>query len=181
MSLSAESPGVFLGLASWHLYPDLTVFGSETKHVSQKDSLIPAAAVVTIGMQASPSREGHGLIWTVPLARLRYYGKPIIATGTLGVGSLRVPFAKCVQVAIGSLISDWGPEANNLDQLMHYFTVLNQCCRAEFKLLTSAKVTIPPFIGWVNLLAEQAESYLRGRDAERQDIKRHIDLGRREG
>ena len=58
---SIESPEEFLGLSSWHLYPNLTVLGQETKHINQNDALIPAGGIVTIGMEVCGNQKERGV------------------------------------------------------------------------------------------------------------------------
>lgn len=65
--------GILLGLASWHLYPDLVVLGPSTKDIYQKDPLVKTGGIVTISISDHGSN-ADGVYWSLPLASLRYYG-----------------------------------------------------------------------------------------------------------
>ncbi|KAF2456673.1 hypothetical protein BDY21DRAFT_386143 [Lineolata rhizophorae] len=78
---SVRNGSLLLGLASWHLFPDMNVMGS--KHIAQKDSLVPAEAILTVGLQNSPSHEDVGVYWSLPLAHYRSYGHPPISSRSL--------------------------------------------------------------------------------------------------
>ncbi|KAJ4295112.1 hypothetical protein N0V90_007121 [Kalmusia sp. IMI 367209] len=182
MALSIESPEIFLGLSSWHLYPDITVLGKEVKQVTQRDALIPLGSVITIGMQSSENQKGMpgaGILWTVPLARLKYYGRPAISTSVVGTGSSRAPFEKCIQIALGSLISDWGPDAWNPSKVFKFFVALDKRCLMESEITGNAAFRPPCYPGWTGLFAEQARKFSNAREKEQQEVLFYINLGRR--
>jgi hypothetical protein len=177
MALSIETPDVLLGLSSWHLYPDMAVLPGETKHVSQNDSLVPTGAVVTDGLSSENSGRGNGLTWTIPLATLKYYGRPKPVTSCTSVNSLLVPFEKCVQVAIGCLVHTW-ESAGVPEDVLQFLIALSDRCELERKFKHPSSLNENPIPGWINLLAEQGRRYLIAKEQERRDILRFINLGR---
>jgi hypothetical protein len=171
MALSVE---VLLGLSSWHLYPDMAVLAEETKHVGQKGSLIPTGAVVTVGLSGEKSRKATDLSWTIPLATLKYYGKPRPITSCSSLKSLLSPFERCVQVALGCIIHDW--ESNiELEDVLRLFIAISDRCVVE--LSNHKKVRNNPVPGWVDLFATQARRYFIAKEQGRRDFLRYVNLG----
>jgi hypothetical protein len=60
------------------LYPKLTVLGCGlgTTDVDQKDRIFPDTAVITLGMRVVNESQ-KSVSWSLPLAYLRFYGKPV--------------------------------------------------------------------------------------------------------
>jgi hypothetical protein len=184
MALSADNPDIFLGLSAWHLYPDMTVLGSEPKHVSQKDKLVPEGAMVTIGMERSQNTKhsgGSGIAWTIPLSRLKYYGRPKVSTSLLGTGSSRAPFDRIIQIALGSLISDWGSNALDLSNVLNFFVALAQRCHHESCMTghLGFNNNSATYTGWSKLFADQAEKYHLMSAVGKQEFSRYVNLGKR--
>ncbi|KAK4043121.1 hypothetical protein C8A01DRAFT_13315 [Parachaetomium inaequale] len=75
--LAAQSGGLLLGLMSWHLYPDLECLAATMPRVELGDHLFAEKGLLTIGLEPAPDREARSVYWSLPLARLRYYGLPV--------------------------------------------------------------------------------------------------------
>jgi hypothetical protein len=183
---SVENLQVLLGLASWHIYPDMVVLGyKEPKQIPFADKLIQPAAVITIGMKSS-SDSKTGLTWTLPLSHLRFYGKPIISSSFLGLSSLRVPFQKCILIAIGSLFSDWGVYCSNLEHSLKYLICLYERLAQEEKVHQNCDPQcqarhvsyIPSRTHWIKLLGTHCKSFLNANDFDKREMTRYINLGR---
>jgi hypothetical protein len=73
-----QDGAVLLGISAWHLYPKLTVLGCGlgTTDVDQKDRIFPDTAVITLGMRVVNESQ-KSVSWSLPLAYLRFYGKPV--------------------------------------------------------------------------------------------------------
>ena len=69
---SIQDGAVLAALASWHLYPDMVVLGTNTVDVRQHDELIHPGGVLTIGLQTDSEKSVKGLSWSLSLAHLRY-------------------------------------------------------------------------------------------------------------
>ncbi|KAK0719487.1 hypothetical protein B0H67DRAFT_153818 [Lasiosphaeris hirsuta] len=90
--MAVRSGEVLLTMSSWHLYPDLEVLGNKPTTVRQKDPLI--ARGVNRYQWTRKSQYGHpvrNLVGALPLSRLRYYGKAVLATGLVSSSDSRVP------------------------------------------------------------------------------------------
>ena len=47
-----QSGAALLGLSAWHIYPDMVVYGTVTKEISQRDKLVPTSDIITVGLQS---------------------------------------------------------------------------------------------------------------------------------
>ena len=177
ISGTAQSPRTgeaLLGLTAWHIYPDLCVEGRETSHVIQNDELVEKGGIATIGLSDSRDKDFDGIAWSMSLAHLRYYGKPIVSQTTLASSSSSVQFSRIVQVAIGSLISTWPNVDVDFEKILEFLVALG-----DF----SASITLLPDFrmnrSWPMVLSQEARSYFSARKVERDEITRYIKLGQR--
>lgn len=178
-ALSGDKPEVYIGLSSWHLYPNLFVLGKEPKEVLFEDTLIPDGATISLGMESLSQKLGHGITWTMPLSHVRYYGRPQIASNTIALHSLQVPFDRIIQVAFGSAIESWGADSIDLAQTCHFFTSLADAMDAESQQLRKANLdTHSRDLRRFSVLANCARNFLAAQTQERHDMKLYIDLGR---
>jgi hypothetical protein len=103
---STQNGSVLLGLSAWHLYPDMAVYENGYTEVKQEDPLISIGGLLTIGLENAPHTDG-GVRWSLPLAKLRYYGEPVIPSRKLDSRSDYVSFRQVMFNALGSLMSQW--------------------------------------------------------------------------
>lgn len=97
---------VLLGLSAWHLYPDLLTYSSEFQEVRQKDPLFGAGGLLTVGLEVAPGTEA-GVRWSLPLAKLRYYGEPVVVTKYIDPHDDRVSYEDLMLIILGSLLANW--------------------------------------------------------------------------
>lgn len=134
-----EEGAILLGLAAWHIYPDLYVLGSLSRTIPQNDHLVAEGGVVTLGLRNTSTTKDEGIYWSLPLVYLKYYGNPIISTSTTGAYASRISFDQLLQTAIGSLISSWGhlglDLSGPLQLIVNLFTHLSskrpECCAVD--------------------------------------------------
>lgn len=100
---SVREGSVLLGLASWHLYPDMIVLGTSSTEIKQHDSLVSPGGVTTIGLQGLHQESTKGVYWSLPLAYVRYCGDPIQVEGSISSDSSRVSLDQFLQVMLGAL------------------------------------------------------------------------------
>jgi hypothetical protein len=67
-----------LGISSWHLYPEMIVYGGPAVEIKQKDPLFDRAALLTLGLEQVRT-DVKSVYWSLPLACLQYYGHPVQA------------------------------------------------------------------------------------------------------
>ena len=177
-----QNPAVLLGLSSWHLYPDISFLGRELTHVQQNDDLVSPGGLVTIGFQNVDSEHEKGITWTMPLAHLRYYGKPVESQRSLGSSSTRTTFRRIVQAALGSAISKWGRYTFNFESVCEFFQALPGSCSSavsnDNKNLALLDLGVYG-LEWTKLLAQEATIYLEAPNEERKEMMRFVNLGQR--
>lgn len=102
---------ILLGISSWHIYPDMTVFGSGPgKHVMMRDSLVNSGGVISVGVKySSPLGPGsqHGVFWSLSLGHYKFYGKPTNKVSRLNEDRSRLTFSELQVATIGALLSHW--------------------------------------------------------------------------
>ncbi|KAI0448407.1 hypothetical protein F5B21DRAFT_121706 [Xylaria acuta] len=98
-----------VAITSWHLYPDVDVFGDKTKCVTQKDVLASAGGRLTVGLEDADPESTIGVHWSLSLANLRFYGDPVPTTSNMTDRS-RIYFQDLTLVCLGSLFATWESE-----------------------------------------------------------------------
>jgi len=106
MSQMVNSGFVFIAISAWHLYPDMSVVGVADL-VKQNDPYVNSLGIVTVGLDRTTSESSAGIFWSVPLAHLRYYGKPVRSTGIFGRDNSRLTMDEFSFVILGSVLSTW--------------------------------------------------------------------------
>lgn len=167
---SVQTGAPLLGLASWHLYPDLTVFGkdNEVKKTDQRDVLIHRGGTLTLGIEDT---RRDGVYWSLPLAHLRYYADPVQLEACLHSRVSRVSIDQLLHVALGSLIRRWCAQFNEMDQAAELLVKLS-----DF-LGYHSDTKVQP--AWLPLLASAAREFLSSKGARREELFRLIKCGRR--
>ena len=160
----AGNNGSLLGLCAWHLYPNICTVGQKETMVLQKDALVKDGALLTIGLDEDNQAKDPGLSWSMPLAHLRYYGKPLVSRTTLGTESARVPFRNILHVAIGGLSSTWEMTPFQPREVIEFLLNLGQSHQDR---------------DWRSLFAREAKEYLNSVEKEQVEMNRLIKLGRR--
>ena len=168
---SVQSGETLLGLSAWHIYPDICALGQKTTMVYQRDSLVKDGGLATIGLKSSHRRDSTGVSWSIPLAHLRYYGRPVMSHGKLGSSTSRISFVQMMHIAMGSIMSTWQTRDSTCEMLASYIIsfseALQPLLRGQLRLT------------WPALFASKAEKYLRSSGKERKETERFIALGRR--
>lgn len=166
-----QDPEVILGLLAWHIYPDMNVVTGVTKYVKQKDPLIQAGGIITIGLQGTPLLGSQGLSWSLPLSHLRYYGQAVISTGSVEEANSRISFQQLQFVTLGTLTRAWFRKDEDMEKLSEFFIELQKFFSRD------EPSGGPP--GWMMLISYAAKSYILTAGREREDANRLIAWGRR--
>lgn len=98
---------VLVAMTAWHLYPDMSLFGAQSKNLQQRDSLISPGGHLTVGLEDSNPSSTAGVYWSLSLANLRFYENPVLATSNANDAS-RVSFQDLVLISIRSLFFGMG-------------------------------------------------------------------------
>ena len=160
-----------LGLGAWHLYPDICAIGEKTTIIRQKDILVKEGGLVTVGLCKARKDDSTGILWSMPLAHLRYYGKPVMSFGSVGIKSSKVRFDRILQVALGSLMSIWRSSDSDLETVSRFLVIFGNTLEASLSATEQLR--------WPKLLSQQASSYLASDEHGRNDVSRFVSLGRR--
>ena len=168
---STQSGETLLGLSAWHIYPDICALGQKTTLVYQRDSLVQDGGLITIGLESSHYRDSTGVAWSIPLAHLRYYGRPVMSHGKLGSSTSRISFVQMMHIAMGSIMSTWQTRDSTCEMLASCIVSFSEALRPFIR--GHLRLT------WPALFASEAEKYLRSSGKEKKAIERFIALGRR--
>ncbi|CVL03295.1 uncharacterized protein FPRN_00027 [Fusarium proliferatum] len=169
---SVHDGSVLLGLASWHLYPDMIVLGKGPSpvRVEQKDDLINPAGLLTIGLNIANSTH-HGVYWSLPLSHLRYYGGPVMAERSLATQGNRITVQELFQVSVGSLTRSWNKDRKHLASII-----------AELWAYIEAKApryAAPGTMYWLGYIARAMEPLLHSGDLAQKQCLQLMRYGER--
>ncbi|KAH0593458.1 hypothetical protein MHUMG1_08595 [Metarhizium humberi] len=170
---SIRDGSVILALTSWHLYPDMFVLGAGPERVAQNDPLLPDGAMVTLGQSSYPPDVDGRVCWSLPLAYLKYYGDPVIATRKIGESTSRLSISEFGYVLFGSVLANWGIYGNNVAQAAEFVVALNDFLVRKSGYMNRGRGS------WVKMLAEAAEAFLASSGTEQQIIQALIMRGHR--
>src|SRR6266516_1844151 len=103
-------------------------------------------------IRTSWQKGAQGILWSLPLSYLRYYGRPVSSKRELGICTSRITFEQFLFLSLGSLTKGWpeGPEkvVQFLFALSHAWRTLQTAMPAWLRLfLKSAE--------WYKVLATQ--------------------------
>jgi len=168
---SVQTGAPLLGLASWHLYPDMIVYNQPKEvDVRQHDPLIHRGGIMTLGIQDT-RRVGDGIYWSLPLAHFRYYGEPVNSEGRLSTQTSRVSIDELVFVALGSLIRRWCADADDIELAAKLINQLDTFIKKPDGLREE--------YAWLSLLGSKARDLLNAEQTVKADILQFIKGGRR--
>jgi hypothetical protein len=184
MPQRVQDGAVLLGLLSWHLYPDMVVLGSTTKNIEQKDDLIGAGGILTIGLQHRDRENNSGVFWSLPLAYMRYYGTTPIASQTLALDTSRISVDQLYQVVLGSLSAHWKSNVHNVVDFilaLHHAVQNNVLAVGEEKIFNSEGHIYPCLEPrcWFMALVQAAKLFVCSRDSEKQVLLQLAAFGER--
>jgi hypothetical protein len=165
MPQSVHDADLLLGLSSWHLYPNMTVVHTKIIHVEQNDKLVAPGGIVTLGLRVPENDGMGGVLWSLPLSHLRYYGKPVRATGELSICTSRITFEQFLFISLGSLTRGW---PGRHDLVVRAILAVSQLWRAD--------ETTP---GWFQLYFETVQWYNSLDGKEREQAEQLFYFGRR--
>ncbi|KAK0616556.1 hypothetical protein B0T14DRAFT_523374 [Immersiella caudata] len=157
-----QNGAALLGLAAWHLYPDMHVFGMRNTEVKMQDSLVKPGGVLTLGCsQGSPTASTAGITWSLSLSHLKFYGRPVERGGFIHSDPTHLSFRELVQVTLGCVATRW---RISIAQMPVFAAVLSAMARTDLQYRSDEvnyyKIK-PDLAAGLGLLAEAAEAYNR--------------------
>lgn len=157
---------ILLGLSAWHLYPDMVVVHDTAKLVSQKDELIAAGGIMTLGLHVPGEEDAQGIKWSLPLSHLRYYGKPVQSSRDLSLCTSRINFEQFSLLSLGSLTRSW---AETFETVVRLIFALSNVWRKEDRVMPK----------WLKLFFETVQWYSSLAGREKQTAEQIFFFGRR--
>ena len=203
MAQSVQSPEDLFGLCVWHIYPDIHAIGIKATTIEQKDNLVAKGGLLTIGLRSAGEEGVTGVSWSMPLAHLRFYGKPVMSHASIGSTSSRVPFHRGMHIVLGALTSEWQSSMVDLANLAKFLVSFAKSLNAGMKgilndhthlpmnsrgyfrnlqRLSERHHTLAETEGetyWPGMLSLHAQTYLHSSESEQQETARYFALGRR--
>jgi hypothetical protein len=173
MPHSVQDGAALLGLASWHLYPDMYVLGATSGEVSLKDPLVAPGGIITLGASCQSPDTGNGVYWSLPLAYLRFYGDPVPLSRAIGEATTRLSVSEFFQVILGTVFAGWAEHGHDFQQACDLIVALWDY------IITSRTKRLRRPSSWLHLLAEAAEAYNSSLGTQKQYFKSLISRGRR--
>jgi hypothetical protein len=193
-SQSVSKGSVLLGLASWHLYPNLLVLGERIAEIEFNDELIKGGGQLTIGLQDPDPNRDEGVYWSLSLAHLRFYGDPVKVTSFTTRDASRLSIDEFHLLVFGSILSDWGSlHARDFIDAANFFVALDTCVCSGYKGRDNSlyrgrspgrlagRVCLNWKYGWVRLVGKACRDFLGLKEAERTIATSIIALGHRRG
>jgi hypothetical protein len=178
-----QDGAVLLGLSAWHLYPDMHILGNTPKEIKMKDPLVADGGTITLGLQHNGRQGPRGVHWSLSLAHLKYYGKPVITTRSTESDSSRITFNELWTAALGSLWSMWG--ASFAGDALHgarFITTLwdtiDQACHQDLAFKESFELKN---FKWLKSLAQASRNIIESEGVEHNTAMRLFGLGQRIG
>ena len=162
---SVYDAAALVSLSAWHLYPDIVIYENGHQEINQADNLFSPRGILTVGLQSSPSLD-VGVRWSLPLAKLRYYGHPVQAVRRMDSRSSRVPLSGILLVALGALFNSW-LNSHSYRDICVYYSLLWDCVKDLY----------PHGGSWLSHIAAAAITFLESKDAEQTDCVRLLDFG----
>lgn len=181
---SVQSGALLLALSAWHLYPDMSVQSPLPQFVKQCDPLVKQGGIITVGLNKRSNYADEGVYWSLPLAYLRIYGKPVMTTRNNGVNHTQVSFSQLSCLALGSMLSLWHVVEADLDDTLEFIRLLAQAdldtssFSHSLTIDYSFKVQRSP-LPWLQTLGRAAGFYLLSKGPSRSETAKLIAYGRR--
>ncbi|RMJ18140.1 hypothetical protein CDV36_002219 [Fusarium kuroshium] len=114
MPQEAHNGAAILGLAAWHIYPDMHVYGTKNVVVPMNDELVAHGGVLSLVNSEPRQPKDRGVSWSLCLSHLTFYGPPARTEQTLEKDPRRISFKNLLHVTVGSILGRWRVAANEL-------------------------------------------------------------------
>ncbi|KAF3933341.1 hypothetical protein ABW19_dt0202753 [Dactylella cylindrospora] len=182
MPQRAYSGEILVGLCSWHIYPDLLILDTQDIKVSQRDSLVSPAGLLTISTQIDSEARENGVQWSLPLAHLKYYGKPVLSSRNLSTDGSRLNYDEFFQAVLGAVIGRTVPYEPSEKLQFDMVQVVAEWFIAVYELLSSSDRVPNSRIdqSWIFLLAQSSRFFLESEGLDRQINLNLVNLGNRQ-
>lgn len=170
---AVDSGASLLALFSWHLYPDVVITSPASAEHHFNDPLVSAGGTLTLGL-APPGGSCHrAVFWSLPLAHLNYYGRPVRREAELDMQSKAITFEQFVFVVFGALLWQWGFRHPDVKIPALFFKSLR--CTINKTTLGASDLQDPS--SGLSILCKASEQYLDAYHDKEDAIHKLIALG----
>ncbi|KAF8850687.1 hypothetical protein BDZ45DRAFT_185766 [Acephala macrosclerotiorum] len=170
-----QDGAILLAISSWHLYPDMAVYGASCVEAKQKDSLFDPAALLTVGLEHSRD-DAKGVYWSLPLACLQYYGQPVETSRTVSRENSRVNYQEFAYIILGCLFHGWKAFAVTNDEGVKWILQMSRLLKVTAHSRSARQETD---LRWLRFLLQTAERFSEAGEAETKIAHQLMNLGRR--
>ena len=170
-----SNKAIMIAFSAWHLYPDLIVFGKETKQVKFQDQCVSSTGVCTIACEPRDTTGDYGSTWSLALSHLRYYGDPVIADSDRD--SSRVTIQQLHIIVLGGIYHRWSIALQNQQQVAQWFIYLWDHLQRASSDSEGAKAL--KHIAWFRYLADAARTTMSPNTVLQSEALQLLGWGRR--
>jgi hypothetical protein len=157
MPQEAHQGAAILGLAAWHLYPEINVFGTRNVEVKMEDPLVAEGGILTLGCSPSGLTSSAGVCWSLCLNHLKFYGSPVLKQRSLQDDPSKISFQNFCHAIVGVILSKW--------------KVLDRDVTKDLKVMIEISdilaTSVPYFAGPLRLMQTSANDCLNDESAHR--------------
>ncbi|PQE26776.1 hypothetical protein CJF31_00003488 [Rutstroemia sp. NJR-2017a BVV2] len=177
MPQRVQDGAALLAFSSWHLYPDLVVYGDTCVEVKQKDPIFATTALLTLGLQDTRDNRDDmkSVYWSLPLSRLQYYGPTVQAHGSVGQANSRITYKQFAYVILGCLFDTWSFFARTNNEGLRWIERLATILEPPL----TASIDQSEKNSWLQYLFAATRDLAECEDVERKAAYQLINLGRR--
>ena len=180
----AVSGDIVLAISAWHLYPDMRVLVPRTVHVIQQDPIFASGGILTIGLEARDSQQS-GVSWSLPLACLRHYGDPVVASRSVNSDERsRLTLEELLTSIVGCFLGGWHISESDTSRAIKWIAqladILNRAAHSG-NHIAIGMIQGDAASSWFSLLLSAARNHKTSSDEERQVFRKLVFLGRRHG
>lgn len=187
---SVSEGSMLLGIASWHLYPDMLALEKSNKLIKQNDKLIAQGGLLTVGLQSSSPQQDRGIHWSLPLAYFRYYGDPVTTTKSIGNHSSRVPIEYLLNVALGCIFREWNLKSQEYPLgaallsgiwtcFRTYWPIFSKFSGCDYNTTSARALQTARSFHWLRHIAAASDRYLESESEDKSSIEKMIGYGHR--
>lgn len=121
---AVNSGACLLALSSWHLYPNVLITSPLSTSHQFNDPLVKPGGTLTLGLSTPGGGTSRAAFWSLPLAHLNYYGRPIRREAELDMQTKAITFDQFVFVVFGAMLPQWGFQNSQAEIPARFFAAL---------------------------------------------------------
>ncbi|KAM5349422.1 hypothetical protein ACJ41O_005927 [Fusarium nematophilum] len=131
MPQAVNEGSCLLALSAWHLYPDIVLAGSDKSPLKFCDQLVQSGGTLTLGLARPGDTKAQGVSWSLSLAHLNFYGRPVPRQASFDFESRKFNFEQLTQTIFGALLGSWGLTGPLAEYPAPFFLSLRQALERE--------------------------------------------------